>query len=240
LNKKISSNNDVDTRLLQNLTINNKSNKKVTLLSRDTLSSKDDKVFQLSKKACEVSVLLDTMIKNEEEDDDADESYSMEIPLPNVDSRILEKVIEFCNHYETNPLLEKIEAPVKCFNMEEIVPKWYAEYSDIHLELLFEIASAANYMEIPPLLNLCCATIATRVKGKTENELKKLFADVGTNKDIDLQNENTDTKVTVDLQNENTQTQSQIQIRLDELCLCFYCKTQLSFYLKEVLKVYFF
>jgi S-phase kinase-associated protein 1 len=39
-------------------------------------------------------------------DDDQDDEESQEIPLPNVKSAILAKVIEYCQHYKTEPMTE--------------------------------------------------------------------------------------------------------------------------------------
>ena len=38
--------------------------------------------------------------------DDADDEEVQEIPLPNVKSPILSKVIEFCSHHHNNPMRE--------------------------------------------------------------------------------------------------------------------------------------
>lgn len=42
-------------------------------------------------------------------------------------------------------------------------------------EIIFELILAANFMEIQPLLDLSCATIAAMAKGKTPTQLKELF-----------------------------------------------------------------
>ena len=57
-----------------------------------------------------MSELVKTMIP-EEEDGETDQQ---EIPLPNVKSQILGKVMEFCKHYCEEPMNE-IEKPLKRF-----------------------------------------------------------------------------------------------------------------------------
>merc|ERR1712167_526472 len=104
-----------------------------------------------------------------EEDEEA-----QEIPLPNVKSHVLAKVIEFCRRYAEEPMSE-IEKPLKSANMHEVVQEWYANYVDVDQELLFELILAANYMDIKPLLDLTCATVASMIKGKTPEEIRKTF-----------------------------------------------------------------
>lgn len=89
-------------------------------------------------------------------------------------SHVLAKVIEFCRHYAEEPMSE-IEKPLKSANMHEVVQEWYANYVDVDQELLFELILAANYMDIKPLLDLTCATVASMIKGKTPEEIRKTF-----------------------------------------------------------------
>jgi S-phase kinase-associated protein 1 len=99
-----------------------------------------------------------------EDEDECDGPY--EIPLPNVSSQGLQKLLEFCEHHSNEPMTE-IEKPLKSQNMADLVPAWYANYVDMEQVLLFELILAANYMDIKPLLDLTCAAIASRIKGKT-------------------------------------------------------------------------
>jgi len=106
--------------------------------------------------------------------DDDDDAESQEIPLINVKSPILSKVIEFCKHHLEEPMNE-IEKPLKSANMSEVVQDWYANYVDVEQETLFELILAANYMDIKPLLDLTCATVASMIKGKTPEEIRQTF-----------------------------------------------------------------
>ena len=59
--------------------------------------------------------------------------------------------------------------------MTEIVQEWYATFVAVDQEFLFELILAANYMDIKPLLDLTCATVASMIKGKTPDEIQKHF-----------------------------------------------------------------
>ena len=87
---------------------------------------------------------------------------------------MLAKVVEFCKHYLTEQMNE-IEKPLKSNNMSEVVQKWYADFVDVEQVMLFELILAANYMDIKPLLDLTCATVASMIKGKTPEDIRATF-----------------------------------------------------------------
>ncbi len=88
-----------------------------------------------------------------------------EIPLPNVKSNILKKIIEYCTYVKENGLPPEIEKPLRSANMHEVVDAWYANFVEVEQEILFEIILAANYLDIKSLLELSCATVACMMKG---------------------------------------------------------------------------
>lgn len=59
----------------------------------------------------------------------------------------------------------------------EIIPQWYATFvEELSQESLFELVLAANYMDIPALLELGCASVALLIKNKkTPQEIASLF-----------------------------------------------------------------
>merc|ERR1719269_494439 len=89
---------------------------------RVNLMSQEGDQFEVEVKVAKMSELVKTMIPEE-----ADEAQ--EIPLPNVKSHVLAKVIEFCRRYAEEPMSE-IEKPLKSANMHEVVQEWYANYVD--------------------------------------------------------------------------------------------------------------
>ena len=59
--------------------------------------------------------------------------------------------------------------------MAEVVPEFDANFVDVEQELLFELILAANYMDIKSLLDLTCAKVASMIKGKTPEQIRKTF-----------------------------------------------------------------
>jgi len=138
-------------------------------------SSEDDKLklvssegekFTVSEKVASMSELVKTMYEGDKE--------AKEIPLPNVKAVVLQKVIAYMQHHAENPAKE-IEKPLKSAIMSEVVSQWDADYVEVDQELLFELILAANYMDIKPLLDLTCAKVASMIKGKTPEQIRKTF-----------------------------------------------------------------
>jgi S-phase kinase-associated protein 1 len=131
------------------------------------LKSSQGEVFEVEEDvAC-----MSQLVKNMVEDSGADE----EIPLPNVKTAILGKVLDYCKFHKDEPPAE-IQKPLKSANLAECgVREWDVEYVDVEQEILFELILAANYLDIKALLDLTCAKVASMIKGKTPEEIRKQF-----------------------------------------------------------------
>jgi len=132
--------------------------------------SKEGDPFPVDLEVAKMSELVKSMIDDNTDDDEE----VTEIPLPNVKAQILKKVIEYCQHYKEEPMNE-IEKPLKSSEMSEVVQKWYADFINVEQPILFELILAANFMDIKPLLDLTCATVASMIKGKTPEEIRRTF-----------------------------------------------------------------
>lgn len=106
--------------------------------------------------------------------EDDDEEETAEIPLPNVKATVLVKVIEYCTHYKTDPMTV-ITTPLKSNRIEEIVQEWYADFVSVDQTLLFELVTAANFMDIKALLDLTCLAVSVLIKGKSAEEIRRIF-----------------------------------------------------------------
>jgi S-phase kinase-associated protein 1 len=105
------------------------------------------------------------------EDSGADE----EIPLPNVKTAILSKVLDYCKFHKDAPPAE-IQKPLKSANLAECgVIEWDVEFVEVEQEILFELILAANYLDIKALLDLTCAKVASTIKGKSPEEIRTQF-----------------------------------------------------------------
>jgi len=79
------------------------------------------------------------------------------IPVSNVTSKILAMVIEYCKKH------------VDVVSSDEL-RKWDAEFVQVDQDTLFNLISAANYLNIKSLLDLTCMTAADNIKHKIPEE----------------------------------------------------------------------
>ncbi|KAM3391325.1 hypothetical protein ACQJBY_012788 [Aegilops geniculata] len=130
-----------------------------------TLKSSDGEEFQVE----EVVAMESQTIRHMIEDDCADNG----IPLPNVDSKILSKVIEYCKkHVQADASSSTSTAAAA---PAEDLKSFDAEFVKVDQATLFDLILAANYLNIKGLLDLTCQTVADMIKGKTPEEIRKTF-----------------------------------------------------------------
>ncbi|XP_037423808.1 SKP1-like protein 1 [Triticum dicoccoides] len=131
-----------------------------------TLKSSDGEEFEVEEAVAMESQTIRHMI----EDDCADNG----IPLPNVTSKILSKVIEYCNkHVQAKPA-DAAAAGAAAPDAEDL-KNWDAEFVKVDQATLFDLILAANFLNIKGLLDLTCQTVADMIKGKTPEEIRKTF-----------------------------------------------------------------
>ena len=135
------------------------------------LISKDLKQFIVSYKVAKNSLLVDIMLEGMSEK----ELEMIEVPISNVDSDTLIKVIQFLEHIYEFPM-EDIPKPIKSDKMIENVNEWHANFIDQQSQDdIFALILAANFMDIKSLLDLGCSKVATMIKGKTPEEIRLTF-----------------------------------------------------------------
>ena len=140
-----------------------------------TLKSSDGEEFEVEEAVAMESQTIRHMI----EDDCADNG----IPLPNVNSKILSKVIEYCNKHVHAAAAAASKAADDAASAAAAVPppsgedlkNWDADFVKVDQATLFDLILAANYLDIKGLLDLTCQTVADMIKGKTPEEIRKTF-----------------------------------------------------------------
>ncbi|XP_057443717.1 SKP1-like protein 1A [Lotus japonicus] len=126
-----------------------------------TLKSSDGEAFEVDEAVAPKSETIKQMVE--------DASTNSVFPLPNVTSKILAKVIEYCKKHaeaEANPG----EKPT-----EDELRAWDADFTKVNQVMLFDLILAANYLNIKSLLDLTCQAVADSIKDKQPEEIREIF-----------------------------------------------------------------
>ncbi|KAJ1561021.1 hypothetical protein HK096_006300 [Nowakowskiella sp. JEL0078] len=126
------------------------------------IKSSDDVDFTTTKEVAERSILLKNMLEDVGETDQA-------IPLPNVTGAILEKVIQYLEHHQSDD-----ENTVLSKTLDDINP-WDKEFMGDDRNVIFDIILAANYLDVKSLLDLGCKTVANIIKDKPIDEVADIL-----------------------------------------------------------------
>ncbi|GAB0131931.1 E3 ubiquitin ligase complex SCF subunit scon-3 [Epichloe bromicola] len=135
------------------------------------LASNDSAIIEVDRVVVERSMLIKNML-----DDIGDDmiNQSNPIPIPNVNEAVLRKVIEWCEHHRNDPPQaqdDESDGRRRTTDIEE----WDQKFMQVDQEMLFEIILASNYLDIKPLLDVGCKTVANMIKGKSPEEIRKTF-----------------------------------------------------------------
>merc|ERR1711964_326038 len=95
-----------------------------------------------------------------------------------VEGPILNLIVDYLKHHD-GKVPADIAKPIRNVKMEKICEDpWDAEYINKQTKkVIFQIILGANYMDIKSLLDLGCAKIATLIKGKSPEQIKKILGD---------------------------------------------------------------
>jgi len=108
------------------------------------LHSKDEKLFSVNKETAKLFGLVNNLL--------LDNPDAENIPLPEVESDVLEKIINFTKSETPNEFLNN-------FNRSELLKMIYA----------------TNYLDYKELLDLTMKQIVKNIKNKTPQEIREYF-----------------------------------------------------------------
>ena len=129
--------------------------------------TKEGKEFPIKKTAAMLSNLLKKYIE--------ENKISEPITLEEVEEKIIDKIYEYLDHFNGQEPKD-IEKPLQTNDMKNATDEWSANFVDkISQQDLISLTTAASYMEITTLVNLCCAKLACMCQDKSEEEIFKVF-----------------------------------------------------------------
>lgn len=132
-----------------------------------TLVSSDNETFSVPKAVACMSMTIKNTV---------DETDGGSVPVPNVSGKVMGQVLKYCTyHTDKNKAKTGEGSSTDSTKTDEEVKAWDTEYMQVDQGALFELILAANYLNIEPLLDLACATVAGMIKGKTPEEIRTQF-----------------------------------------------------------------
>ncbi|XDT33416.1 Skp1 family, dimerization domain [Nakaseomyces glabratus] len=146
------------------------------------LVSGEGEKFTVEKKIAQRSLLLKNYLndmhesslddEDEEQDEDEDEDDEIVMPVPNVRSSVLQKVIEWAEHHRDSNFPDEDDDDSR---KSAPVDAWDREFLKVDQEMLYEIILAANYLNIKPLLDAGCKVVAEMIRGRSPEEIRRTF-----------------------------------------------------------------
>ncbi|CAO1336681.1 unnamed protein product [Diamesa hyperborea] len=133
------------------------------------LQSSDTETFDVDISVAKCSGTIKTMLEDLGLEDGEEEI----VPLPNVNSAILRKVIQWATYHKDDP--QAAEDDENKEKRTDDITSWDADFLKVDQGTLFELILAANYLDIRGLLDVTCKTVANMIKGKTPDEIRKTF-----------------------------------------------------------------
>jgi S-phase kinase-associated protein 1 len=128
-----------------------------------------DGFIEVEEKVARMSQTISNMLEDLGNSD-------LPVPLHNVSTKILTKVVEYCKYHTENPETQSADSQTTQTDKTALdISPWDKNFCEIDQETLFELILAANFLDIKPLLDLTCKTVANMIKGKSPEEIRKTF-----------------------------------------------------------------
>lgn len=130
------------------------------------LMSSDGQITEVKEELACKSLTIKNMLE------DIGEECTDGVPLPSVNHTTLTRVVDYLTHYENDPAYGQTEEMTNTSEVNE----WDQNFTkDLPQSDLFELILAANYLDIKPLLDMTCKTVANMIKGKSPEEIRTTF-----------------------------------------------------------------
>ena len=136
------------------------------------LQSSEGEVFPIDVEIAKKSNTIRTMLSDLGIEDSCEEET---VPLPNVTTDILRKVIEWCTVHKDDPEPDEDSDEYWEKRTNEITG-WDIDFFKIDQATLFELILAANYLDVKGLLDVACKAVANMIiAAKTPEGIRKAF-----------------------------------------------------------------
>ena len=129
-----------------------------------TLKSSDNKEFQLSEEACNLSNYLKEKTKD-----------IKELTLDQINGDTLKSIVDYLNYYSKNALSKLPSALTSSDLKTQLTTFDYKFISPLSNEVIFGLINAGLLLELEHLHDLSCIKIASFMRDKSPDEINKQF-----------------------------------------------------------------
>jgi S-phase kinase-associated protein 1 len=137
------------------------------------LVARDGTRLESSRRACRLSSVLSATLQDNYPDDGSE----VVVPLLNVDGDVALKLVAYLAYHVNEPTPSPIERPLVSNDLALCgVCVFDVEFIRVCTQNeLFVLLMTAHYLDVPSLLELCSASIATYLKGATPQQIRQAF-----------------------------------------------------------------
>ena len=97
-----------------------------------------------------------------------------ELYLKDIRHPIIKKIKKYLEHYMYKTP-KKIEMPLPNKDFKDCIDEWDYDFINCDIETILELMVAANFLAISSLLDLTSAKIASLIKGKNSEEIRRIL-----------------------------------------------------------------
>ncbi|CAI2355639.1 unnamed protein product [Caenorhabditis sp. 36 PRJEB53466] len=131
------------------------------------LRSSDKEIYEMTQEGMMQSKTLAAALENLRMKD----LLAAPFPVNNVPGSCLRKIVEWCEHHKDDGSYK-----MRRNGRHMIIPPWDENFLQrLNNQELFDIICAANYLDIPKLMDFSCKTVANMAKGKSPEEMRIIF-----------------------------------------------------------------
>jgi len=142
------------------------------MAAKVTIITNDDKEFKVDSKVANtfkvIHDMLDTLQGNGDDQD-------APVRINNVRGDIMKELIDWVEHHKDDPDTSDEEEQYRDRRTDDI-PQWDKDFvARWDKSTLYEVLQACNFLDLRPLLEICCKTVANMIKGKTVEQVRDIL-----------------------------------------------------------------
>jgi len=146
-------------------------------MSTVTITTSDDREFKVDIKVANTFKVIHDMLDTLRGDGDNDDVPDADQPVKinNVRGDIMKELIDWVEHHKDDPDTSDEEEQYRDRRTDDI-PQWDKDFvARWDKSTLYEVLQACNFLDLRPLLEICCKTVANLIKGKSVEQVRDIL-----------------------------------------------------------------